>query len=158
MHIVERLQKINRVERRLSQELARDPTDEETAAALDLRPAEVAWARRSGREPISLESPIGEDGAHLGDFVPDEPGHSPFELAAEALRRADTAALLAALPERERCVLERRFPPAAGGPPATLAEIGCALAVTQERIRQIELVALHKLATLPEAQRLQDAI
>ena len=155
VHIVERLQKINRAERLLAQEFGREATGEEIAAALDLTPAEVSRVRRSGREPLSLESPIGDDGAHLGDFVPDQAGRSPFELTAEELRRADAAAALAALPERQRRVLERRFP-AAGGPPASLDEIGSGLAVTRERIRQIEACALRKLATLPEAQRLRD--
>ncbi|MGZ8716266.1 MAG: sigma-70 family RNA polymerase sigma factor [Gaiellaceae bacterium] len=156
MHIVERLYKISRVERRLVQELGREPTDEELAAQLELKPSDVAWALRSGRKLLSLENLVGDDGARLGDFVPDQSNRSPLEAAAVNLRREDLAQLLGLLPERERTVIRLRF--ALDGEKAwTLREISRAFGLSRERIHALELLALRKLAELPEAQRLHDS-
>jgi RNA polymerase primary sigma factor len=104
--------------------------------------------------PVSLEKPIGEhEDAKLGDLVEDELAESPFEEAAVSLRREDIGHALSALSERERRVIELRFG-LDGGQPQTLDEIGRALGVTRERIRQIENNTLKTLAALPEAQRL----
>jgi RNA polymerase primary sigma factor len=106
---------------------------------------------------VSLEKPIGEEEeSELGDFVEDQTAESPFELASENLRRENVRRALAALPVREREVIEMRFG-LTGGRPRTLEEVGKAFNVTRERIRQIENHTLKKLEALPEAQRLRDA-
>jgi RNA polymerase primary sigma factor len=109
------------------------------------------------QQPISLEKPVGEeDDSALGDFVEDHNAESPFELAAEHLRCENLRRALAALPQREREVIEMRFG-LTGERPYTLEEVGRAFNVTRERIRQIENHTLKKLEALPEAQRLRDA-
>ncbi|HEY7965848.1 MAG TPA: RNA polymerase sigma factor RpoD [Solirubrobacteraceae bacterium] len=157
VHMVERLNKVIGVERQLVQQLGREPTADEVAAALDCSPGDVREIRRMAQQPISLEKPVGEeDDSALGDFVEDQTAESPFELAAERLRRENLRRALAALPEREREVIEMRFG-LTGERPYTLEEVGRAFNVTRERIRQIENHTLKKLEALPEAQRLRDA-
>ena len=157
VHMVERLNKVVQVERQLVQSLGREPTPEEIAKNLDCTPREVRDILRMSQQPISLERPVGEeDESELGDFVEDENAVSPFELASENLRRENVRRALAALPQREREVIEMRFG-LTGGRPRTLEEVGRAFNVTRERIRQIENHTLKKLESLPEAQRLRDA-
>ena len=156
VHMVEKLNKVVQVERQLVQSLGREPTPEEIAAHLDCTPHEVRDILRMSQQPISLERPVGgEDELELGDFVEDENAISPFELAAENLRRENVRRALAALPQREREVIEMRFGLRGGGP-RTLEEVGRAFNVTRERIRQIENHTLKKLESPPEAQRLRD--
>ena len=113
---------------------------------------------RMSQQPISLEKPIGEEEeSELGDFVEDQTAESPFELASENLRKENVHRALAALPQREREVIEMRFG-LTGGRPRTLEEVGRAFNVTRERIRQIENHTLKKLESLPEAQRLRDVV
>ena len=107
--------------------------------------------------PLSLEQPLREDDSKLGDFVEDEQAESPFEVASLSLRRADIGRALSALPERERCVIALRFG-LDGGQPRTLDQVGRAFGVTRERIRQIEHTTLKTLASLPEAQRLNERL
>ena len=110
------------------------------------------------QQPVSLEKPIGEEEeSELGDFVEDQTAESPFEIASENLRRENVRRALAALPTREREVIEMRFG-LTGERPRTLEEVGQAFNVTRERIRQIENHTLKKLEALPEAQRLRDAL
>jgi len=157
VHMVEKLNKVVHVERQLVQALGREPSPEEIAAELDCAPREVRDILRMSQQPISLEKPIGdEEESELGDFVEDQTVESPFELAAENLRRENVHRALAALPQREREVIEMRFG-LTGGRPRTLEEVGRAFNVTRERIRQIENHTLKKLESLPEAQRLRDA-
>jgi RNA polymerase primary sigma factor len=157
VHMVEKLNKVVHVERQLVQQLGREPTPEEIAHELETTPREVRDILRMAQQPISLEKPIGEeDESELGDFVEDQTAESPFELASEHLRRENLRRALAALPEREREVIEMRFG-LAGERPCTLEEVGRAFNVTRERIRQIENHTLKKLEALPEAQRLRDA-
>ena len=157
VHMVEKLNKVVQVERQLVQSLGREPTPEEIASNLDCTPREVRDILRMSQQPISLERPVGEeDESELGDFVEDENAISPFELAAENLRRENVRRALAALPQREREVIEMRFG-LTGGRPRTLEEVGRAFNVTRERIRQIENHTLKKLESLPEAQKLRDA-
>jgi RNA polymerase primary sigma factor len=157
VHMVEKLNKVVHVERQLVQQLGREPTPEEIAAELDTTVREVRDVLRMAQQPISLEKPIGEEEeSELGDFVEDQTAESPFELAAEHLRRENLRRALAALPEREREVIEMRFG-LTGERPYTLEEVGRAFNVTRERIRQIENHTLKKLEALPEAQRLRDA-
>jgi RNA polymerase primary sigma factor len=157
VHMVEKLNKVVHVERQLVQQLGREPTPEEIARELETTPREVKDILRMAQQPISLEKPIGEeDESELGDFVEDQTAESPFEQASEHLRRENLRRALAALPEREREVIEMRFG-LAGERPYTLEEVGRAFNVTRERIRQIENHTLKKLEALPEAQRLRDA-
>jgi RNA polymerase primary sigma factor len=157
VHMVEKLNKVVHVERQLVQALGREPTPEEIARELECTPREVRDILRMSQQPISLEKPIGEEeDSELGDFVEDEMAESPFEIASENLRKENVHRALAALPQREREVIEMRFG-LTGGRPRTLEEVGRAFNVTRERIRQIENHTLKKLESLPEAQRLRDA-
>jgi RNA polymerase primary sigma factor len=157
VHMVEKLNKVVHVERQLVQSLGREPTPEEIASELECSPREVRDILRMSQQPISLEKPIGEEEeSELGDFVEDQMAESPFEVAAENLRKENVHRALAALPQREREVIEMRFG-LTGGRPRTLEEVGRAFNVTRERIRQIENHTLKKLESLPEAQRLRDA-
>jgi RNA polymerase primary sigma factor len=157
VHMVEKLNKVVHVERQLVQQLGREPTPEEIALELDCPVREVRDILRMAQQPVSLEKPIGEEEeSELGDFVEDQTAESPFELASENLRRDNVRRALAALPQREREVIEMRFG-LSGGRPRTLEEVGRAFNVTRERIRQIENHTLKKLEALPEAQRLRDA-
>ena len=155
VHMVERLNKVVRIERQLVQQLARQPRAEEIAAELTITSDEVREVRRMAQLPLSLEKPIGEqEDAKLGDLVEDELAESPFEEAAVSLRRTEIEHALSALSERERRVIELRFG-LHGGQPQTLDEVGRAFGVTRERIRQIENNTLKTLASLPEAQGLK---
>jgi RNA polymerase primary sigma factor len=157
VHMVEKLNKVVHVERQLVQQLGREPTPDEIATELETTVREVRDVLRMAQQPISLEKPIGEEeDSELGDFVEDQTAESPFEQAAEHLRRENLRRALAALPQREREVIEMRFG-LTGERPYTLEEVGRAFNVTRERIRQIENHTLKKLEALPEAQRLRDA-
>ena len=156
VHMVEKLNKVVHVERQLVQQLGREPTSAEIAAELGITVREVREVLRIAQQPVSLDKPVGgEDDAEFGDFVEDQAAESPFELAAERLRRENLRRVLAALPEREREVIEMRYG-LVGERPYTLEEVGRAFNVTRERIRQIETHTLKKLEALPEAQRLRD--
>jgi RNA polymerase primary sigma factor len=158
VHMVEKLNKVVHVERQLVQALGREPTPEEIATELECTVREVRDILRMSQQPVSLEKPIGEEEeSELGDFVEDQTAVSPFELASENLRKENVRRALAALPSREREVIEMRFG-LTGGRPRTLEEVGRAFNVTRERIRQIENHTLKKLESLPEAQRLRDAV
>jgi len=155
VHMVERLNRVVHVERRLVQQLAREPQAEEIAAELAMTSEEVREVLRMAQLPVSLEKRIGEqEDAKLGDFVEDELAESPFEEAAVSLLCMEIEHALSALPARERRVIELRFG-LDGGQPQTLDEVGRAFGVTRERIRQIENNTLKTLASLPEAQGLK---
>jgi len=157
-HMVERLNNVGYIQRQLLQRLGREPRPDEIAKELELTAEQVREILRMARFPVSLEKPIGEEeDARLGDFVEDELAESPLDMTAVSLRREDIDYALAALPERERRVIELRFG-LHGGQPRTLAEVGRTLGVTRERIRQIENDTLKTLASLPEAQRLNDCV
>ena len=157
VHMVEKLNKVVHVERQLVQELGREPSPEQIASELDCTPREVKDIQRMSQTPVSLEKPIGEeDDSELGDFVEDDTSESPFEQALDNLRRENVRKALAALPRREREVIEMRFG-LRGSEARTIEEVGRAFGVTRERIRQIENNTLKKLEMLPEAQRLRDS-
>ena len=157
VHMVERLNRLVNAERRLIQQLGREPTDNEIAAELECSPREVREVLRVAQQPVSLEKPMGEeDDSALADLIEDASAQSPLDLASDALRREDVNRVLAALPGRERQVIELRYG-LAGGRPLTLEEVGRAFKITRERVRQIENRTLKKLQTLPQAQRLREA-
>ncbi len=157
VHMVERLNKLIHAERRLIQQLGREPSTAELAVELECEVREVRDVMRIAQPPISLEKPVGEeDDSALADFVEDVTAESPFEIASEALRRENITRVLAALPRREREVIEMRYG-MVGGRPRTLEEVGRAFNITRERVRQIENRTLKKLQTLPDAQHLREA-
>ncbi|MGO9321936.1 MAG: sigma-70 family RNA polymerase sigma factor [Solirubrobacteraceae bacterium] len=157
VHMVERLNKLIHAERRLIQQLGREPSPAELAAELDCTVRDVRDIMRITQQPISLEKPVGEeDDSALADFVEDVSAASPFEIASEALRRENVSRVLASLPRREREVIEMRYG-IVGGRSRTLEEVGRAFNITRERVRQIENRTLKKLQTLPEAQQLREA-
>ena len=154
VHIVERLQKINRAERSLWTQLGREPTLEEVADEASLTAQQVVEVRAAARASASLDAPIGDaDDAVLGDFVAgDEP--LPEETVETQLRRQALLRALEALPEREREVVVLRYG-IDGNEPRTLEEIGRRLGLTRERVRQIELDSLRRLAVAHEMQSVQ---
>jgi RNA polymerase primary sigma factor len=155
VHMVEKLNRVVHVERSLVQKLGREPEPQEIAAELGWTVRDVKEVLRVSQLPISLEKPIGdEDDSELGDFVADEATESPFEKASDNLQREDVRRALAALPARDREVLELRYG-LNGRQPMTLEEVGDAFGVTRERIRQIENNTLKRLKALPEAQCLR---
>jgi RNA polymerase primary sigma factor len=157
VHMVERLNKLVHAERRLIQQLGRDPLPAELAGELDCTVREVRDIMRITQQPISLEKPVGEeDDSALADFVEDVSSASPFEVASEALRKESVSRVLACLPRREREVIEMRYG-IVGGRSRTLEEVGRAFNITRERVRQIENRTLKKLQTLPDAQPLREA-
>ena len=157
VHMVERLNRLINAERRLIQQLGREPSDSEIAAELECSPLEVRDVLRVAQQPVSLEKPIGEqEDSALADFIEDASARSPLELASEALRRESITRVLAALSTREREVIEMRYG-IAGGRPLTLEEVGREFNITRERVRQIENRTLRKLQTLPDAQQLREA-
>ena len=157
VHMVERLNRLIHAERRLIQQLGREPSPPELADELECTVREVRDIMRITQQPISLEKPVGEeDDSALADFVEDASAASPFELASEALRRENVTRVLASLPRREREVIEMRYG-IVGGRSRTLEEVGRAFNITRERVRQIENRTLKKLQTLPEAQQLREA-
>jgi len=156
VHVVEKLNKIHRSERKLRAELAREPSAAEIALDLDLSLEEVEQIRRSAQTPVSLEKPVGdEEESEFGHFLTDESAPLPDEAAEVALRREALRSILGALSPRERRVLELRYG-LDGEQPRTLDEVGRTFNVTRERIRQIEHQSLKKLRALAEAANVRD--
>jgi RNA polymerase primary sigma factor len=156
VHVVEKLNKIVRSERKLRAELGREPTSAEIGRDLELTTDEVEQIRRSAQTPVSLEKPLGdEDGSEFGHFLTDENQELPDEAAEVTLRKEALHKILHTLSSRQRLVLELRFG-LDGLPPRTLDEVGRTFNVTRERIRQIENQSLTKLRALPDAAKLHD--
>ena len=156
VHVVEKLNKIGRIERKLLSEVGREPTIEEIAKELELDPDEVEHIKRSAQAPISLEKPVGdEEESEFGHFLADESALAPDEAAETALRKETLARVLQTLALRERRVLEMRYG-LDGQHPRTLDEVGRTFNVTRERVRQIENQCLKKLQALAETQKLRD--
>ena len=156
VHVVEKLNKISRSERKLRGELGREPTSAEIAADLDLALEEVEQIKRSAQTPVSLEKPVGdEEESEVGHFLTDESEPLPDEAAEVAMRREALRSILGALSPRERQVLELRYG-LDGQQPRTLDEVGRTFNVTRERIRQIEHQSLKKLRALADAASVRD--
>jgi len=155
VHVVEKLNKITRTERKLLSEFGREPTSEEVAVELQLPVEEVEQIRRSAQTPVSLEKPVGdEDESEFGHFIADQSEPRPDEVAESTLQRDALRRALGMLSYRERRVLELRYG-LDGEDPRTLDEVGRAFNVTRERVRQIEHQSLRKLQALAEAQKLR---
>ena len=156
VHVVEKLNKIVRSERKLRAELGREPTTPEIATDLDLTLDEVEHIRRSAQTPVSLEKPVGdEEESEFGHFLTDETAPLPEEAAEVTMRKEALRAILGTLSQRERRVLELRYG-LDGEQPRTLDEVGRTFNVTRERIRQIENQCLKKLRALADAAKLRE--
>ncbi|OEF96365.1 RNA polymerase sigma factor RpoD [Desulfuribacillus alkaliarsenatis] len=156
VHMVETINKLIRVSRQLLQDLGREPTPEEIATEMDLSPDKVREIMKIAQEPVSLETPIGEeDDSHLGDFIEDQDALAPSDAAAYELLKEQLEDVLDTLTEREENVLRLRFG-LDDGRTRTLEEVGKVFGVTRERIRQIEAKALRKLRHPSRSKRLKD--
>ena len=156
VHMVETINKLIRVSRQLLQELGREPTPEEIAAKLDMPVESVRESLKISQEPVSLETPIGEEeDSHLGDFIQDDNVPVPAEAAAQTLLKEQLDEVLDTLTEREQKVLRLRFG-MNDGRARTLEEVGKEFDVTRERIRQIEAKALRKLRHPSRSRKLRD--
>ena len=156
VHMVETINKTLRMTRTLLQELGREPTPEEVAARLNVPVARVREVLKISRDPVSLDTPIGEeDDSHLGDFIEDDTALSPSDSAAFSMLREELKSALESLTDRERQVIELRFG-LLDGRARTLEEVGKEFNVTRERIRQIEANALRKLRHPSRSKRLKD--
>ncbi|HEU0168909.1 MAG TPA: RNA polymerase sigma factor RpoD [Chloroflexota bacterium] len=156
VHMVETINKLVRVQRRLLQELGREPTAEEVAVELEISPERVREIQKLSQEPVSLETPIGEEeDSHLGDFIPDDAALAPADAASHQLLKEQVEDVLDSLSLRERKVLELRFG-LMDGRSRTLEEVGREFKVTRERIRQIEAKALRKLRHPTRSRKLKD--
>ncbi|MCE5167797.1 RNA polymerase sigma factor RpoD [Paenibacillus profundus] len=156
VHMVETINKLVRVSRQLLQELGREPTPEEIAAEMELSVEKVREIMKIAQEPVSLETPIGEeDDSHLGDFIEDQEALAPADAAAYELLKEQLEDVLDTLTEREENVLRLRFG-LDDGRTRTLEEVGKVFGVTRERIRQIEAKALRKLRHPSRSKRLKD--
>jgi RNA polymerase primary sigma factor len=157
VHVVEKLNKILRTERKLRAERGREPSSGDIARELDLSLDEVDQIRRSAQTPVSLEKPVGDDEeSEFGHFITDELAPQPDEMAEDVLRKEALVKILGTLSERERRVLELRYG-LNGEQPRTLDEVGRTFHVTRERIRQIENQSLKKLRALADSQKLRVA-
>lgn len=158
VHMVETINKLIRVSRQLLQEYGREPTDEELAENMQMPVDKVREIRKIAQEPVSLETPIGEEeDSHLGDFIPDEDIPAPAEAAAFTLLKEQLLEVLETLTDREKNVLCLRFG-LIDGRARTLEEVGQQFQVTRERIRQIEAKALRKLRHPSRSKKLKDFI
>ncbi len=156
VHMVETINKLIRVKRQLLQELGRDATPEEIALEMDMEPEKVREILKIAQEPVSLETPIGEEeDSHLGDFIPDDDAQAPADAATSTLLKEQLVDVLETLTEREQKVLRLRFG-LDDGRARTLEEVGKEFEVTRERIRQIEAKALRKLRHPSRSKKLKD--
>lgn len=156
VHMVETINKLIRTQRQLLQELGREPSPEEIGERMDLTADKVREILKIAQEPVSLETPIGEEeDSHLGDFIPDQEVQAPADAAASAMLREQLFEVLSTLSPREQKVLKLRFG-LEDGRPRTLEEVGREFEVTRERIRQIEAKALRKLKHPSRSKKLKD--
>ena len=158
VHMVETINKMTRVQRQLIQEYGREPTAEEISTAMggELSPKRIREIQRIALEPVSLETPIGEeDDSHLGDFLEDKESESPVDFTSNQLLREELEKILSELSPREEQVIKLRYG-LDDNHPRTLEEVGAVFHVTRERIRQIEAKAIHKLQHPNRSKRLGD--
>ena len=156
VHMVETINKLVRIQRQLLQDLGREPTADEIAIQMEMTPEKVREIQKISQEPVSLETPIGEEeDSHLGDFIEDSDAVVPLERASFKLLQEQLESVLHTLSEREKEVIRLRFG-LVDGQPRTLEEVGKKFGVTRERIRQIESKTLSKLRHPSRSQKLRD--
>ncbi len=156
VHMVETINKLARIQRQLTLELNREPSEEELSAKMNLSVDKIREIYKISQEPVSLETPIGEeDDSHLGDFIKDERNMSPEEYATNEILKDEISNVLLTLTEREEKVIRLRFG-LEDGKSRTLEEVGQMFGVTRERIRQIEAKALRKLRHPSRSRKLKD--
>jgi RNA polymerase primary sigma factor len=156
VHMVETINKLARIQRQLTLELNREPTEEELASKMNIPVDKIKEIYKISQEPVSLETPIGEeDDSHLGDFIKDERNVSPEEYATNEMLKDEITEVLSTLTEREEKVIRLRFG-LEDGKSRTLEEVGQMFGVTRERIRQIEAKALRKLRHPSRSRKLKD--
>ena len=156
VHMVETINKLIRVSRRLVQEYGREPTNEEISVGMEVPPEKVQEILKISQGPVSLETPIGEEeDSHLGDFIEDRSGLAPADAASYQLLKEQVGSVLGTLNDREKRVLQLRFG-LEDGRSRTLEEVGKEFGVTRERIRQIEAKALRKLRHPTRSKKLRD--
>jgi RNA polymerase primary sigma factor len=156
VHMVETINKLIRIQRQLLQDLGREPMPEEIAKEMDLTPDKVREILKVSQEPVSLETPIGEEeDSHLGDFIEDSDAVVPVDAASFILLQEQLDSVLHTLSDREKKVIQLRFG-LTDGHPRTLEEVGREFGVTRERIRQIESKTLSKLRHPSRSQKLRD--
>ena len=156
VHMVETMNKLTQCSRKLQQELGREPTVEELSKAMHMTPERINEIRQMCMEPVSLESPVGEeDDSHLGDFIEDNTGSQPADAVSQAMLRQQLMEILDTLSEREAKVLRLRYG-LDDGRPRTLEEVGKEFNVTRERVRQIEAKALRKIRNPNRSNKLRD--
>jgi RNA polymerase primary sigma factor len=154
--MVETINKLVRIQRQLLQDLGREPTPEEIGKEMELPPERVREIQKLSQEPVSLETPIGEeDDSNLGDFIEDSDAVVPIDAASFILLQEQLDSILHTLSEREKKVIQLRFG-LSDGHPRTLEEVGKEFGVTRERIRQIESKTLSKLRHPSRSQKLRD--
>ena len=158
VHMVENINKLIRVQRKLVQELGRDPSAEEISEKMDFTPEKVREIIKISQHPVSLETPIGEEGdSHLGDFIEDSVIEKPADAASFAMLQDQLKEVLGTLTDRERRIIQLRFG-LYDGHPRTLEEVGREFKVTRERIRQIEFKTINKLRNPNRSKALKDYI
>jgi RNA polymerase primary sigma factor len=157
VHMIEKINKMVRTDRKLLQETGKEPNDDDLAAELGIEPHEVRQLRRIARRTTSLETPVGEDGdAELGDFIQNQSTPDPADVVSAIIAKESIAKVLQGMDERERKVVELRFG-FKGEHPRTLAEVSSRFNVTRERIRQIEAKALKEIKEALEIQAVRES-
>ena len=157
VHMVETINKLIRISRKLMQELGREPAPEEIAKEMDIEPSKVREIMKISQKTTSLETPIGDDeDSYLGDFIPDDTQLSPYDVTSIKMLKENVDEVLKSLSDREARVLKMRFGLEGNKRPMTLEEVGREFGVTRERIRQIEAKALRKLKHPSQRKKLQD--
>lgn len=157
VHMVETINKLIRISRKLMQEMGREPTAEEVAKEMEIEPVKVREIMKISQKTTSLETPIGDDeDSYLGDFIPDETQLSPYDVTSIKMLKENVGEVLGSLSDREAKVLKMRFGLDENIRPMTLEEVGKEFGVTRERIRQIEAKALRKLKHPSQRKKLQD--
>jgi RNA polymerase primary sigma factor len=157
VHMSDVMNRVTNTRRRLLQRLGREPTAAEIGAELDMKTDRVEEIQRLARETVSLEASVGDTDASLGDFIEDEDSAQPEQVASDSMMKKDLGRMLATLPERERRILELRYG-LNDQEPMTLEQVGKALGVTRERVRQMELKTLRRLEAFRLARSLRDSL
>ena len=158
VHMIETINKLSKITKKMSQELGREPTPEELGEVMGMTAKKIAHIQKTALDPLSLESPIGEDDSHLGDVIEDTTAKSPEKLAGESQIREQIESLLTStLDAREEKVIRLRFG-LDDGDPKTLEEVGKMFNITRERIRQIEAKALNKLRHPSRSEKLANCL